>query len=93
MSFSQEALERHCEITMQSRRIKGKIVVLCEGPYKADQYKGRPSPHEYRKHEKWPDANFYKACVWWDQYKPAFFNCGDRKDVLDTCQMLLQYQI
>jgi hypothetical protein len=36
--------------------------------------------------EQMPDANFYKACVprWWRQKRPEFFNCGDRKDVLDT---------
>lgn len=72
---------------MQSRRARGKIVVLCEGDI--NKYKDRPSPQTYRKLEKWPDANFYKACVWWDQYKPEFFNCGDRKDVLDTYVMLL----
>ncbi len=33
-----------------------------------------------------PDSNFYNACVphWWSQYRPQFFNCGDRKDVIDT---------
>ncbi|MEH2159565.1 MAG: hypothetical protein V7K38_00600 [Nostoc sp.] len=36
--------------------------------------------------EQMPDSNFYKACVpkLWSQYRPEFFNCGDRKDVLDT---------
>ncbi len=88
MSLSQEALERHCETIMRSRRIMDKIVVLCEGDI--SRYEGRRSPQAYRRLEQFPDANFYKACVWWDQYKPAFFNCGDRKDVLDTYQMLLK---
>ncbi|WP_231506085.1 hypothetical protein [Planktothrix serta] len=36
--------------------------------------------------DKKPDANFYKACVpkYWSQYKPEFFNCGDRLDVINT---------
>ena len=42
--------------------------------------------------EKLPDANFYKACVprWWKNYRPQFFNCGDRKDVIDTYFKLLE---
>lgn len=34
-----------------------------------------------------PDSNFYNACVpkWWNQnYRPQFFNCGDRQDVINT---------
>jgi len=87
MSLNQQELEKHCETIMKSRRVKNKIVVLCEGDI--NRYKDRPSPQTYRELEKWPDANFYKACVWWDQYKPEFFNCGDRKDVLDTYLTLL----
>jgi len=82
MSLNQEELEKHCETIMSSRRVKDKVVVLCEGDI--SEYRGRRSPQAYRELEKCPDANFYKACVWWDQYKPEFFNCGDRKDVLDT---------
>lgn len=31
MGFDHTQLKRHCEIIIQSRRIKNKIVVLCEG--------------------------------------------------------------
>jgi hypothetical protein len=42
--------------------------------------------------EKMPDSNFYKACVprWWSQSRPQFFNCGDRRDVIDTYFSLLE---
>ncbi len=91
MSFDPEQLKRHCKIIIQSPRIKNKIVVLCEGEggIKDNQY--RLSPQSYARMEQMPDANFYKACVprWWTQYKPEFFNCGDRKDVIDTYFTLL----
>lgn len=91
MSFDPRQLKQHCKIIIQSRRIKNKIVVLCEGEggIKDNQY--RLSPQSYARMEQMPDANFYKACVprWWTQYKPEFFNCGDRKDVIDTYFTLL----
>ncbi|WP_333187982.1 hypothetical protein [Microcoleus sp. B3-D7] len=84
MSLSPQQLKKHCEAILQSRRIKNKIVVLCEGDIRKTQ--GRESPQAYKAMEQMPDANFYKACVptWWRQKLPEFFNCGDRKDVLDT---------
>lgn len=86
MSLKPEQLKQHCEIIIGSRRIKNKIVVLCEGEGGIWDTEGRPSPQSYSKMEQMPDANFYKACVpkLWSQYRPEFFNCGDRKDVLDT---------
>ncbi|MHC5772829.1 hypothetical protein [Nostoc sp.] len=86
MSLKPEQLIQHCEIIIGSRRIKNKIVVLCEGEGGIWDTEGRPSPQSYSKMEQMPDANFYKACVpkLWSQYRPEFFNCGDRKDVLDT---------
>ena len=90
MSLNPEELQEHCEIILKSREIKNKIVILCEG----DIHIGRKSPQSYKKREQMPDANFYKACVpkWWrqtKQYMPQFFNCGDRKDVIDTYFTLL----
>ena len=84
MSLNPEQLKKHCEAILQSRRIKNKIVVLCEGDIRETQ--GRESPQAYKAMEQMPDANFYKACVptWCRQKRPEFFNCGDRKDVLDT---------
>lgn len=90
MSLSPEQLERHCEEILQSRRILNKIVVLCEGDIQKIQ--GRLSPQSYKRMEQMPDANFYNACVpqGWSQYRPQFFNCGDRKDVIDTYCTLLK---
>ncbi|MEG4573339.1 hypothetical protein QUA56_11690 [Microcoleus sp. N3A4] len=88
MSLSSEQLKKHCKAILQSPRIKNKIVVLCEGDIRKTQ--GRESPQAYKAMEQMPDANFYKACVptWWRQKLPEFFNCGDRKDVLDTYSTL-----
>ncbi|MCP2731499.1 hypothetical protein [Limnofasciculus baicalensis] len=84
MSFTQKELKEHCQYILRQRRIKNKIVVLCEGQIPKND--GRPSPQSYGKMETMPDANFYKACVpkWWKQKLPEFFNCGDRQDVIDT---------
>ncbi len=88
MSLNSEQLKQHCEMILESRRIKNKIVVLCEGVI--PDIGGRRSPQAYKNMEQMPDANFYKACVptWWRQKLPEFFNCGDRKDVLDTYSSL-----
>jgi hypothetical protein len=90
MSLSREQLERHCKTILQSRRILNKIVVLCEGDIPKIQ--GRPSPQSYGRMEQMPDSNFYNKCVphWWSQYRPQFFNCGDRKDVIDSYFTLLE---
>jgi hypothetical protein len=84
MSLSPEELEQHCKEILKSRRILNKIVVLCEGDIPKIQ--GRLSPQLYKRMEQMPDSNFYNKCVpnWWSQHRPQFFNCGDRKDVIDT---------
>ncbi len=92
MSLSPEELEQHCKAILKSSRIRKKIVVLCEGDIPKIQ--GRPSPQSYGRMEQMPDSNFYKNCVpqRWNrshQYQPQFFNCGDRKDVIDTYFSLL----
>ncbi|MEG4323416.1 MULTISPECIES: hypothetical protein [unclassified Microcoleus] len=89
MSLNSEQLKQHCEIILQSRRIKNKIVVLCEGPI--SHIEGRRSPQAYKHMEQMPDANFYNACVptWWTQKRPQFFNCGDRASVIKTYSSLL----
>ncbi len=90
MSLNSEELHQHCQQILSQRRIKNKIVILCEGQITKNQ--GRPSPQSYRKMEKMPDANFYNACVPknCNQYRPQFFNCGDRKDVINTYFNLLE---
>ena len=83
-------LIEHCETILKSSRIRNKVVILCEG--EIEKVKGTRNPQFYRKMEKMPDANFYKHCVPknWQGYKPQFFNCGDRKDVIDTYFKLLE---
>lgn len=85
---NKEQLNKHCEIIRQSRRIKNKVVILCEGDIQTVQ--GRESPQSYRQLEKMPDANFYRACIPKGWRQPVFFVCGDKKDVLDTYFTLLQ---
>jgi len=91
MGLSAEELEQHCQQILEDRRIKDKIVVLCEGEIK--DVDGRRTPQAYKRMEQMPDANFYKKCVpkfWNDKPRPQFFNCGNRKDVVDTYCKLRQ---
>jgi hypothetical protein len=79
-------LEAHCRDILGDRRIKGRVVILCEGG--TDQ-RGRLSPQSYRQNDRLPDANFYQACVpaWWRQQGtplPKFINSGDRSKVIST---------
>jgi hypothetical protein len=89
MSLDQEQLRQHCQFILSSRRIRNRVVVLCEGNRELQDE--RPSPQTYSRMERLPDANFYKACVpkWWRELRPEFFNCGGRGDVLDTYFALL----
>jgi hypothetical protein len=90
MSFTDDELEQHCQYILGERRIKNKIVILCEG----GRYDGkeRLSPQSYRRMEELPDANFYNACIpsYWRERRPQFFNCGDRHDTLSTYFKLLE---
>ncbi len=78
----------HVSAILRSPRIKGKIVVLCEGEYAASPDRDvAPSPQTYRRHERLPDASFYRNCIprsWHNHKIPCFFNCGDRVSVLRT---------
>ncbi len=89
MSLNSEQLKQHCEMIIKSRRIKKKIVVLCEGVISTIE--GRRSPQAYKNMEKMPDGNFYNACIpkKWTQQRPQFFNCGDRASVINTYLNLL----
>ncbi|MEQ8189217.1 MAG: hypothetical protein ABRQ39_14690 [Candidatus Eremiobacterota bacterium] len=89
MSMCQQVLTEHCNTIIKSARIRNRIVILCEGDVPNSEIR---TPSEYGKMEKMPDANFYKACVprWWKNYLPQFFNCGDRKDVIDTYFKLME---
>jgi hypothetical protein len=90
MSFTDAELEQHCRYILGQRRIKNKIVILCEGGrYDARE---RLSVQSYGRMEEFPDANFYNACIpsYWRQGRPQFFNCGDRQDTLSTYFKLLE---
>ena len=88
--LSEEELKLHCRHILSQRRIKNRIVILCEGV--RSQSGERLSPQLYGKMEELPDANFYNACVpsYWTQKRPQFFNCGDRTDTLNTYSKLLE---
>jgi hypothetical protein len=54
-------IDLHCLNIIKSSRIRGRIVVLCEGDL--PQENGRLSPQLYRQNEQLQDAYFYRACV------------------------------
>lgn len=78
---------------LKARRIRQKIVILCEG----DEAPRRPpgisrSPAFYRQLDRTPDASFYKGCVprhWHNANTPCFFNCGGRTQVLEVRERCL----
>ncbi|MFZ9737396.1 MAG: hypothetical protein ACO3EZ_05250, partial [Prochlorotrichaceae cyanobacterium] len=79
-------LEAHCRQILRDRRIKSRVIILCEGG--TDQ-RGRLSPQSYRRNDRLPDSNFYQACVptWWKRSGkplPKFINSGDRSKVIAT---------
>jgi hypothetical protein len=88
--FTEEELEQHCRLILKDSRINNKIVVLCEG-FRAEDGE-RLSPQLYRRMEELPDSNFYRRCIpsKWTQNVLRFFNCGDRRDTLDSYFKLLE---
>jgi len=50
MGLSSEELQEHCLQILKQRRIKNKMVILCEGS-RSNQIQGRPSPQSYKKME------------------------------------------
>ncbi|GAB4516365.1 MAG: hypothetical protein Tsb0020_35060 [Haliangiales bacterium] len=85
--------EAHLNAILRSARIRGKLVVLCEGPRLAQRDVGRaPSPQTYRRQERLPDSSFYRRCIphSWRDGLPRFFNCGDRSAVLRTYEALIE---
>lgn len=88
-----EKLQTQVEKILSSPRIRDRLVVLCEGdPFPIDAATSAPSPQMYRRLEKTPDANFYKACIprdWHGTRLPQFFTCGGRSDVIRTFEELL----
>jgi hypothetical protein len=89
MSLSEVELVEHCKHILESSRIKNRLVVLCEGYVKKNF---EPlSPQVYKRMEQMPDANFYKNCISrsWREKIPHFFNCGDRKNVIEAHSRLI----
>jgi len=86
-----EEINRVVNAILRSPKIMNKIVILVEGDLPPPD-QGRLSPQEYAKYERFPDANFYKACVprsWQNFRTPVFFNCGGRAEVLYAYESLL----
>jgi len=86
MSLTAEELDNHVKNIMGVRSIKNKAVILCEGDI-SEVKNFRKNPSKYRSLEKFPDANFYKACLPTSMKRypvpsPVFFNCGDRGNVI-----------
>ena len=86
-------IDLHCLNIIKSPRIRGRIVVLCEGDL--PQENGRLSPQLYRQNEQLQDAYFYRACVprYWinsGSPTPIFFNSGSRSEVIKTYQKLFE---
>ncbi len=78
---------------LRLRRIRNKLVVLCEGDLLPLENGGAPSPQMYGRLGQMPDANFYKSCVpedWHNYRLPQFFNCGGRSQVLYVYGRLLE---
>jgi hypothetical protein len=89
MNTYQEILIQHCKEILGDRRIRNKIVVLCEGQGSILDDK---TVANYGKMEQWHDAYFYRKCVpsTWTTYIPIFFNCKGRADVIQTYFKLLE---
>lgn len=89
MNTYQEILIQHYKKILGDRRIRNKIVVLCEGQGSILDDK---TVANYGKMEQWHDAYFYRKCVpnIWTTYIPIFFNCKGRSDVIQTYFKLLE---
>lgn len=86
MNLTADELDNHVKNIMGVRSIKNKAVILCEGGI-SEVKNFRKNPSKYRSLEKFPDANFYKACLPTSMKRypvstPVFFNCGDRGNVI-----------
>ena len=90
MSSDPDSFLHHCQSILKNRAVLGKIVILCEGNIQS--YESGRSPQNYKRQASMPDANFYNACVpkSWTQYRPEFFTCGGRGDVIKTYFELLK---
>ncbi len=92
MSLTADELNNHVKNIMGVRSIKNKVVILCEGDI-SEVKNFKKNPSKYRSLEKFPDANFYKACLPkslknYPVPTPVFFNCGDRANVIKAYLML-----
>jgi hypothetical protein len=76
------SIEEFCQKILRYRRIRNRLVILCEGP--RIMTTDRPSPQSFGRMADLPDANFYRACLprSWRDRQPVFFTCGGRSDVI-----------
>jgi hypothetical protein len=89
MSLSLEKIESYARAIMNERKILNKAVILCEGTPEVLSEEGNKhvthSPRFYKQLETAPDSSFYSACLpkhMRSRFRPIFFNCGGRADVL-----------
>ncbi|MEV9642996.1 hypothetical protein [Aliarcobacter butzleri] len=83
----------HAINILNSARIRGKYVFLCEGDISNIFDNNIHSPSSLRKLEHLPDSSFYKKCLNTNiqKYKlPSFFNCAGRTDVIKVYHKLLE---
>jgi hypothetical protein len=71
MAHTKAETEQFCQKILKHRRIKGCIVVLCEGD---PDYIEVHTPQQMRKLETLPAANFWRAAVprSWRDKRPVF---------------------
>lgn len=89
MSLPPEKIESYARAIMNERKILNKAVILCEGTPEVLSEEGNKhvtySPQLYGQLGTQPDSSFYSACLpkhMRSRFRPIFFNCGGRADVL-----------
>ncbi|MGK7933854.1 MAG: ornithine acetyltransferase [Microcystaceae cyanobacterium] len=81
--------EKFCKKVLNCRKIKDKLVILCEGNR---DYLNIHTPQQISQLEKGEDANFWRNTIprWWRNQLPVFIPCGGRSDVLRIRQRLIE---
>jgi hypothetical protein len=73
--------DQFCAKVLNYRKIKGSLVILCEGNR---DYLNIHTPQQISQLEQVEDANFWRKTIpkWWRNKQPVFIPCGGRSDVL-----------
>lgn len=73
--------DQFCRRILNYRKIKGSLVILCEGNR---AYLNIHTPQQISQLEQVEDANFWRKTIpyWWRNKQPVFVPCGGRSDVL-----------